>query len=143
MSARSLCLIDDVSAEALLFYLIVEEMHPLQFSTMHTAMTAPERRKTVLMHAINETQRHRALIHTRMFRRGRFEMCTCGPGEEPHRAYSITEGGLDRVEFLLAAGPAEPLRPLRAVASGGESSRIMLALKAAPKLAQAAGTLSA
>ncbi|GIL84866.1 hypothetical protein Vretifemale_13442, partial [Volvox reticuliferus] len=37
-----------------------------------------------------------------------------------------------QVEFLLAAGPAEPLRPLAAVASGGESARVMLALKAAP-----------
>jgi len=32
----------------------------------------------------------------------------------------------------LAAGPVEPLRPLAAVASGGEAARIMLALKAAP-----------
>ena len=38
------------------------------------------------------------------------------------------------MEFLFAAGPAEPLRPLSAVASGGESARIMLALKAAPSL---------
>jgi hypothetical protein len=37
-----------------------------------------------------------------------------------------------QVEFLLAAGPSEPLRPLSAVASGGESARVMLALKAAP-----------
>lgn len=51
------------------------------------------------------------------------------------------EGSLDKVEFFLAAGPAEPLRPLRAVASGGESARIMLALKAAPKIARAAGAL--
>ena len=36
------------------------------------------------------------------------------------------------VEFLLAAGPAEALRPLGAVASGGETARVMLALKAAP-----------
>ena len=39
--------------------------------------------------------------------------------------------GLDEVEFLLAAGPEEPLRPLGSTASGGEASRIMLALKAA------------
>ena len=39
--------------------------------------------------------------------------------------------GLDDVEFLLAAGPEEPLRPLGSTASGGEASRIMLALKTA------------
>lgn len=38
--------------------------------------------------------------------------------------------GVDRVEFLLAANAGEKLKPLRQVASGGEVSRIMLALKA-------------
>ncbi len=37
--------------------------------------------------------------------------------------------GLDRVEFLLAANPGLPPAPLRKVASGGELSRVMLALK--------------
>lgn len=36
--------------------------------------------------------------------------------------------GLDQVEFLLQANPGEPPRPLRKVASGGELSRVMLAL---------------
>jgi len=37
--------------------------------------------------------------------------------------------GADGVEFLFSANPGEPLRPLKAVASGGELSRVMLALK--------------
>lgn len=37
--------------------------------------------------------------------------------------------GIDRVEFMLAANMGEPLRPLAQVASGGETARIMLALK--------------
>jgi DNA repair protein RecN (Recombination protein N) len=37
--------------------------------------------------------------------------------------------GRDRVEFLLSSNPGEPTRPLGRVASGGELSRIMLALK--------------
>jgi len=37
--------------------------------------------------------------------------------------------GLDRIEFFLSANPGEPARPLARVASGGELSRIMLALK--------------
>ncbi len=48
-------------------------------------------------------------------------------------------GGLDHVDFLLAAGPSEPLRPLSAVASGGESARVMLALKAAASFAEPRG----
>ena len=53
-------------------------------------------------------------------------------GEAPGQAFKAWASGLDKVEFLLAAGPAEPLQPLRNVASGGESARVMLALKAAP-----------
>lgn len=41
----------------------------------------------------------------------------------------IDEEGRDEMEFLLTTNPGEPLRPLRRVASGGELSRIMLALK--------------
>ncbi|MCB9452170.1 MAG: DNA repair protein RecN [Anaerolineaceae bacterium] len=37
--------------------------------------------------------------------------------------------GIDNVEFLMTANPGEPLRPLAQVASGGETARIMLALK--------------
>ena len=61
--------------------------------------------------------------------------------ERGDTAYRLTSSGLDAVDFLLAAGPAEPLRPLAAVASGGESARIMMALKAAP--AAAAASLAA
>lgn len=39
------------------------------------------------------------------------------------------ERGMDRVEFLFSANPGENLQPLRSVASSGEISRVMLALK--------------
>ncbi len=41
----------------------------------------------------------------------------------------LTRTGIDRVEFLLAANPGERSKPLRQVASGGEISRVMLAIK--------------
>jgi len=44
-------------------------------------------------------------------------------------AEGIGPAGRDRVEFLLSSNPGEPPRPLSRVASGGELSRIMLALK--------------
>lgn len=37
--------------------------------------------------------------------------------------------GLDKVEFLISSNPGEPLKPLSKIASGGEMSRIMLAIK--------------
>ena len=41
-----------------------------------------------------------------------------------------TAEGTDEVEFMISMNPGEPTRPLAAVASGGELSRIMLAIKA-------------
>ncbi|MGV8074545.1 MAG: DNA repair protein RecN [Syntrophobacteraceae bacterium] len=46
-------------------------------------------------------------------------------GEDP----PFTASGIDTVEFLLSANPGEDLKPLARVASGGELSRILLALK--------------
>ena len=40
------------------------------------------------------------------------------------------ENGAEEIEFRISTNPGEPLRPLAKVASGGELSRIMLALKA-------------
>jgi len=37
--------------------------------------------------------------------------------------------GKDRAEFLICTNPGEPLKPLKDIASGGELSRVMLALK--------------
>lgn len=41
----------------------------------------------------------------------------------------FNDSGFDRVEFLIAPNPGEGLKPLAKVASGGETSRLMLALK--------------
>ncbi|MBS6517585.1 MAG: DNA repair protein RecN [Clostridium sp.] len=46
------------------------------------------------------------------------------------RLSHYTAGGFDEAEFLISTNPGEPPRPLGAVASGGELSRIMLAIKA-------------
>ena len=44
-------------------------------------------------------------------------------------SWAFTATGIDTVEFLLAPNLGEPLKPLARIASGGETSRIMLALK--------------
>jgi DNA repair protein RecN (Recombination protein N) len=45
------------------------------------------------------------------------------------RKIDFRETGLDEVEFLIAPNPGEGLKPLVKIASGGETSRLMLALK--------------
>lgn len=42
---------------------------------------------------------------------------------------AIDEEGKDDIEFLISTNPGEQLKPLRKIASGGELSRIMLAIK--------------
>ena len=42
---------------------------------------------------------------------------------------SYTGNGIDDVEFMISLNPGQPLRPLKDVASGGELSRIMLAIR--------------
>ncbi len=49
--------------------------------------------------------------------------------------------GGDSVEFMISVNPGEPLRPLAKVASGGEISRIMLAIKSALSLQEALPTM--
>lgn len=49
-------------------------------------------------------------------------------GEE---RFAFGKTGYDRVEFLISTNPGEPLKPMARVASGGETSRLMLALKTA------------
>jgi DNA repair protein RecN (Recombination protein N) len=43
--------------------------------------------------------------------------------------WKLSNSGIDTVEFLLSANVGEPPKPLAAIASGGEISRIMLALR--------------
>lgn len=45
------------------------------------------------------------------------------------RRLACDRTGIDRVEFLIAPNPGEPLKPLAKIASGGESARLLLALK--------------
>lgn len=52
-----------------------------------------------------------------------------GDIESDDKRYILYPHGLDRIEFMLSANEGEDLRQLRKVASGGEMSRIMLAIK--------------
>ncbi|MDQ3514960.1 MAG: DNA repair protein RecN [Chloroflexota bacterium] len=50
-------------------------------------------------------------------------------GEGQVRRVTVNETGADRVEFLIAPNRGEALKPLAKVASGGETARLMLAMK--------------
>ncbi|NIK12401.1 DNA repair protein RecN [Alkalibacillus almallahensis] len=52
-----------------------------------------------------------------------------GPVAWRDQNIKLMKQGLDLVQFLITTNPGEPLKPLHKVASGGEISRIMLAIK--------------
>ncbi len=55
--------------------------------------------------------------------------------------YACDATGIDHVQFLIAPNPGEPFKPLTKIASGGETSRLMLALKTILADADATPTL--
>lgn len=57
------------------------------------------------------------------------------------KEYKVDEKGLDQVEFLISPNIGEELKPLAKIASGGEISRIMLAMKSALAEADNVSTL--
>ncbi len=54
---------------------------------------------------------------------------------------SPTATGADRISFLFSPNPGEPLQPLTEIASGGEMSRFLLALKACFSQVDSVGTM--
>ena len=64
-----------------------------------------------------------------------------GPVDLGGRRCACTAEGADAAEFLLAPNPGEGLRSLSAIASGGELSRIMLAIKSVLARVDQVGTL--
>lgn len=60
---------------------------------------------------------------------------------QPEQHYACDTTGIDRVQFLIAPNPGEPFKPLTKIASGGETSRLMLALKTILAEADATPTL--
>jgi DNA repair protein RecN (Recombination protein N) len=89
-----------------------------------------------------ELSERRRVAARRLEREMRAELATLGLAGavfrvriEPPAAESATEDalgptGFDAIEFFLSANPGEDPKPLAQVASGGELSRVMLALKA-------------
>ena len=55
--------------------------------------------------------------------------CSTLLGEESIRCFAFNGTGIDSVEFLISLNLGEPPRPLARIASGGEASRLMLAIK--------------
>jgi DNA repair protein RecN (Recombination protein N) len=107
-------------------------------SSLSAARTiAAERMSTEIEQAIHDLRMGRASVVVQVTQHE-------APDGLPQRdgsrlAFDAT--GIDRVEFMLAANLGEALRPLARVASGGETARLMLAIKSILAGADATPTL--
>jgi len=90
-----------------------------RYAEQASAVTAGRRKAAQRLN-----KRVTAQMHELGMQGGRFEASL-----EPLPPATPTAYGLDRVDFLVTANPGQPPRPLTKVASGGELSRISLALQ--------------
>jgi DNA repair protein RecN (Recombination protein N) len=95
---------------------------------LESALDLSRRRRTV---AADLERRVAAELEQLAMEKTRFKVRFSpeGPPEDPALTAGFGETGLEAVEFLISPNPGEELRPLARIASGGELSRIMLALK--------------
>src|SRR2546427_69000 len=94
----------------------------LRAELQEAAVALADRRRAAAERLAGETERE---LRQLGMERARFQIAV---GQVP--LADVGPRGLDRVEFRLSAHPGEDVRPLARVASGGELSRTMLALKA-------------
>ena len=74
-------------------------------------------------------------------KKARFKIDIKSSLPESEHIEKIKDSGTEELEFLISPNPGEELRPLRKIASGGELSRIMLALKSIGKETESLKTL--
>jgi DNA repair protein RecN (Recombination protein N) len=102
------------------------ELAPLFGQLKSAAAELSKQRARVAKKLADQTQKQLTDLGMRDARIGA-ELTPIPLGDDPQA--EIPAWGIDQLELTLAANPGEPARPLRKVASGGELSRTMLALK--------------
>jgi DNA repair protein RecN (Recombination protein N) len=89
---------------------------------LHVAQAASKRRYS----AARELQKLVEAEINQLAMKAQFQVEVSGADDQEN----WTAGGFDTVVYLISPNPGEPLRPVDKIASGGELSRVMLALKA-------------
>ncbi|NQU15312.1 MAG: DNA repair protein RecN [Desulfobacteraceae bacterium] len=110
---------------------LVRERQDLEKALIHAAKALSKQRKKWGGILENEMEKE---LHQLHMEQTRFQVGFEGPpgdGEEPREEtiQDLRPDGFDRPEFMISPNVGEELRPLSRIASGGELSRIMLALK--------------
>ena len=102
---------------------------------------AAERLSTAMEEQLNDLNMKRARFSVEMEQVPDEQGVPASVNGQPEQHYACDLTGIDRVQFLIAPNPGEPFKPLTKIASGGETSRLMLALKTILSSADATPTL--
>ena len=108
-----------------------KELAGIEQELAEKALELSAARREVAREAAAEIGRRLALLN---MPHARFEVAF-SVEEDPEgiecggRRLAVSRKGIDRVEFLFSANPGESLKPLARIASGGEMSRVALAIK--------------
>lgn len=115
--------------------LLKDELEKITFSDKHLEQVKKEYDETKII-----AQKKAEEISQKRFKAGE-NLCECIKEQlimldMPNVSFSVSQNtvslksdGIDQIEFLISANSGESLRPLSKIASGGELSRIMLAIK--------------
>lgn len=109
-----------------------EEIKALEGEIIRQSSSLSERRRgaaKAFEEALTSELKHLDMRGTRF--EVQFQKHDAGDEGEEASMKGIRADGSDRVEFMLSPNPGEELKPLARIASGGELSRIMLAVKTA------------
>ena len=105
--------------------LILEKLAQKAGELSHTRHSASE----TLAHSVEEELADLRMAGARFMVDLRREPQAAGLAVADGERVAFNENGVDQVEFLIAPNPGEGFKPLVKIASGGETSRLMLALK--------------
>ena len=115
--------------------MIVKEQQQIEKETMRLAMDLSHRRSQVAPQLSEKVKDELVSLGMKkaffsvQLTTERGEGKTHARGFVPLGDFTLNERGLDEAEFLFGPNPGEGLKPLAKIASGGELSRIILALK--------------
>ena len=96
---------------------------------------------TAMEEQLNDLNMRRARFQVEIEQEQDDEGVLVSINDQPQQHYACDQTGIDHVQFLIAPNPGEPFKPLTKIASGGETSRLMLALKTILADADATPTL--
>lgn len=96
---------------------------------------------TAMEEQLNDLNMRRARFKVEIIQQPESNGVPASINGEQQQYYHCDPSGVDRIQFLIAPNPGEPFKPLTRIASGGETSRLMLAFKTILADADATPTL--